>query len=146
MYIDEGQEYFNDELGSFFEQARKANISVSIAHQGLYQLPRELAGALSNNASTKMAAGLPPDEEAAMARQMRCRPQDLRRPIGTFFAFVKGEGAVPIAIPENYLEKWNRRANPEIEEVRNHSRQRFCSPEAPDLPTTPTHTDHDDNW
>ncbi|MCT8327935.1 type IV secretory system conjugative DNA transfer family protein [Acidimangrovimonas sediminis] len=131
VYIDEAQDYFDENVGVILSQARKYRVGMVMAHQYLGQLSSGLQEAVEANTSIKLAGGVSARDARALAGQMGADPDLIQRqPRGTFATFVRGltERAVPISIPFFTLEKLPKATPGEIEAIRAHSRGTYAQP------------------
>ncbi|WP_167647439.1 type IV secretory system conjugative DNA transfer family protein [Mameliella alba] len=131
VYIDEAQDYFDQNIGVILSQARKYNVGMVMAHQYLGQLSGGLQEAFEANTSIKLAGGVSARDARALAGQMSCDADTIQRqPKGTFATYVRGltERAVPISFPFFVLEKLPRVTKDEVDAIRQHSRERYAEP------------------
>lgn len=131
VYIDEAQDYFDQNIGVILSQARKYNVGMVMAHQYLGQLSGGLQEAFEANTSIKLAGGVSARDARALAGQMSCDADTIQRqPKGTFATCVRGltERAVPISFPFFVLEKLPRATKDEVDAIRQHSRERYAEP------------------
>ncbi len=73
VYIDEAQDYFDQNIGVILSQARKFRVGMTLAHQYLGQLSGGLQEAVEANTAIKMAGGV-------CARRSGAGRPDERRP------------------------------------------------------------------
>lgn len=93
LYIDEFQDYADDSAAilTLFEQARKRELGLIVAHQYLGQLPPKLAQAIAANTSIKFAGGVSASDAKALAPQLKTTPEQIeQQPRGGFAAYCKG--------------------------------------------------------
>jgi len=131
VYIDEAQDYFDQNIGIILSQARKYKVGMIMAHQFLGQLTSGLSEAFEANTSIKLAGGVSARDARALAGQMSADPDLVQRqPKGTFATFVRGltERAVPISFPFFVLENMPRASNAEREAIREYSRKKYAEP------------------
>ncbi|MDU8913929.1 type IV secretory system conjugative DNA transfer family protein [Aestuariicoccus sp. MJ-SS9] len=131
VYIDEAQDYFDANIGVILSQARKYNVGMVMAHQYLGQLTSGLQEAFEANTSIKLAGGVSARDARALAGQMSCDADLIQRqPKGTFATYVRGltDRAVPISFPFFVLEGLPRATKPEVDAIRQHSRERYAEP------------------
>lgn len=71
LYLDEFQDFLNMPISpaDWFAQARSMGLAVTVAHQYLEQLPRELQAATQNNARSKVVFQTAADEAKDLAHQ-----------------------------------------------------------------------------
>ena len=131
VYIDEAQDYFDQNIGVILSQARKYKVGMIMAHQYLGQLGNGLQEAFEANTSIKLAGGVSARDARALAGQMATTPEKiLEQPQGTFATFVRGltRQAVPISFPFFVLEKLDKATRDEIDAIRQHSRKAYAEP------------------
>ena len=131
VYIDEAQDYFDQNIGIILSQARKYRVGMIMAHQYLGQLSNGLQEAFEANTSIKLAGGVSARDARALAGQLSCDADLIQRqPKGTFATFVRGltDRAVPISFPFFVMEKLERATKNEIDAIREHSRSAYAEP------------------
>jgi hypothetical protein len=131
VYIDEAQDYFDQNIGVILSQARKYRVGMIMAHQYLGQLSNGLQEAFEANTSIKLAGGVSARDARALAGQMSADADLIQRqPKGTFATYVRGltQRAVPISFPFFVLEKLPRATEDEIDAIRQHSRNAYAEP------------------
>jgi hypothetical protein len=131
VYIDEAQDYFDQNIGIILSQARKYKVGMIMAHQFLGQLTSGLSEAFEANTSIKLAGGVSARDARALAGQMSADPDLVQRqPKGTFATFVRGltERAVPISFPFFVLENMPCASNEERDAIREYSRKKYAEP------------------
>jgi hypothetical protein len=107
LYIDEAGEYFDDNIDSLLNEARKRRVGVIMAHQYLDQLSPQLRASIATNTAIKLAGGISDKDARALASDMRTTPERIaaqRR--GAFMCYVKNvtRSAVSIEVPFGQLE------------------------------------------
>ncbi len=140
VYIDEAQDYFDQNIGLILSQARKYRVGMIMAHQYLGQLTSGLQEAFEANTSIKLAGGVSARDARTLAGQMSADAEMIQRqPKGTFATFVRGltERAVPISFPFFVLEKRSQATKEARDAIRQHSRETYAEP----LRRTPEHDD-----
>ena len=131
VYVDEAQDYFDQNIGIILSQARKYKVGMVMAHQYLGQLTQGLQEAFEANTSIKLAGGVSARDARALAGQMSCDPDTIQRqPKGTFATYVRGltDRAVPISFPFFVLEKMEKRSSEELASIRDASRAAYAEP------------------
>ena len=124
VYIDEAQDYFDQNIGIILSQARKYKVGMVMAHQYLGQLSNGLQEAFEANTSIKLAGGVSARDARALAGQMSSDPETIQRQSkGTFATFVHGltDRAVPMSFPFFVLENLPRATKDEMDAVRPRS-------------------------
>jgi hypothetical protein len=74
IYIDEAQDYFDDNIKHILSQGRKYQVGLTFAHQNLDQLGSKLRAAVMSNTAIKYAGGLSDDDATRLAKEMQCSP------------------------------------------------------------------------
>jgi hypothetical protein len=131
VYIDEAQDYFDQNIGIILSQARKYRVGMIMAHQYLGQLSNGLQEAFEANTSIKLAGGVSARDARALSGQLSCDADLIQRqPKGTFATFVRGltDRAVPISFPFFVMEKLERATKNDVEAIRQHSRSAYAEP------------------
>ncbi len=131
VYIDEAQDYFDQNLDLILSQARKFNIGLFMAHQYLGQLDGGLQASFEANTSIKYAGGVSARDARGLAAQMNTDPEALQhQPKGTFAAFVRGQTkkAVPVTFPFFTLEQREKASDADVAELRSYTRERYAAP------------------
>jgi hypothetical protein len=108
LYIDEFQDYAEDShvLYNLFEQSRKYNLGIIVAHQYLGQLPATLLQSIMSNTAIKFAGGVSAADARALASNMMTTPESiLHAPKGTFMASFRNQYAVRYEVPFGSLER-----------------------------------------
>jgi len=108
VYIDEAQEYFDENIGIILSQARKFKVGMVMAHQYLDQLSPKLQSAFMSNTSIKFAGGVSMKDARALAGEMRVDPDFIAsQPKGRFAATMRGltKKAISLKIPFGYMEE-----------------------------------------
>lgn len=77
LYIDEAAEYFDNNIDSLLNQARKYKLGIVMAHQYLDQLAGGLRSSIAANTSIKFAGGVSDRDARSMAADMRTTPSFL---------------------------------------------------------------------
>lgn len=142
LYIDEVQDYARggeQNLAVMFEQFRKYRCGVTVAHQALSQIG-PLEPILASNTAIKLAGGTSAADARAMAREIRCEPEDvLKQPKGSFSAYIKGQGTFSLSFPFGVLEALPRVDS--IEPLRERMRERYARLPEPETPQPATKSD-----
>lgn len=129
VYIDEAQDYVDNNISIILEQARKFRVGVVLAHQYTAQLTPKLQEAFAANTSIKMAGGVSDKDARQFAGLMRTTADFVeRQPKGSFATFVRNvtDTAVSLKIPFGVLEDMSRLNSDQFEMVREVMRQRYC--------------------
>ena len=134
VYIDEAQDYFDQNIGLILSQARKYKVGMVMAHQYLGQLSGGLQEAFEANTSIKLAGGVSARDARALAGQMSADATMIQQqPKGTFATFVRGltERAVPMSFPFFVFERMPKATKADIEAIRQQSRAAYAEPWEP---------------
>jgi hypothetical protein len=144
VYIDEAHEYFDESLGSLFEEARKFGVGVVIAHQNLDQFDHKLLGTVKANTAVKLAGGVSGDDAAELAKGMKCDRQFIqgmrKYDDSTEFAcFVKDyttKSALPLKVPFFKMEDEPKMTAARLASLieRNRARYGASNENPPDKP------------
>lgn len=133
VYIDEAQDYFDENIGQLLSQARKYRLGMVLAHQNLDQLPAGLRASVMANASTKFAGGLSAKDASALSAEMRCDSEFLgrmrrRKQETTFACFVRNftPHAVEVTIPLGHVESLPTLAEDAYAALIEANRARYC--------------------
>lgn len=131
VYIDEAQDYFDENIEIILSQARKYRVGIVMAHQYLDQLSPRLQSAFMSNTSIKFAGGLSAKDARALAGEMQVPPDFiLGQKRGSFAATVRGvtKQAVSLAFPFGFMENLPRHSGAEMERIQGAMRHRFAVP------------------
>jgi hypothetical protein len=112
LYIDEAGEYFDDNIDSLLNEARKRRVGIIMAHQYLDQLTPQLRASIATNTAVKLAGGVSDRDARTLAADMRCDPQVITsQPTGHFACYIKNvtAQAVSIHVPFGVLEAQPKR-------------------------------------
>jgi len=113
LYIDEAPIYFDKNLATMLEMARKANIGLILAHQELEQArAKGLLSSLIGNTAIKFAGGLSDTDARYMAGNMSCDYQFIKeqKPLH-FAAHIKGQGTYSVRVPVGVIEDMDQRVD-----------------------------------
>lgn len=131
VYIDEAQDYFDQNISVILSQARKYKVGMVMAHQYLGQLSNGLQEAFEANTSIKLAGGVSARDARALSGQMGVDAQIIQQQSkGTFATFIRGltDRAVPMSWPFFTLENLPKTTKEEREAIRQHSRSCYAEP------------------
>jgi hypothetical protein len=112
LYIDEAGEYFDDNIDSLLNEARKRRVGIVMAHQYLDQLTPQLRSSIATNTSIKLAGGVSDKDARSLAGDMRTTPDLIAaQRKGHFMCYVRNvtQTAVSIEVPFGTLEALPRR-------------------------------------
>ncbi len=135
IYIDEAQDYFDQNIEHLLNQARKYRLGMTFAHQNLDQLSAGLRASVLASTSTKFAGGVSAKDANVFASEMRCDPdfvQSMRkRATQTEFAcFVRNltSQAIPVLVPLGFAEQLPTLTDAQYEVLIAANRARYCAP------------------
>lgn len=141
VYVDEAQEYFDDNVETLLTQARKYRVSFTAAHQSLDQLSPRLRSAFMANTSLKFAGGVSAKDARSLADELRTTPDFIegmrRRPGKTEFAvWVRQElpHAIRLSVPLGHVERQPTLTDEAYDALIDRNRARYCGTLA-DVPT-----------
>jgi len=109
VYIDEAYYYFDQNIASMLETARKAKIGLIMAHQYLGQITEpKMRDAIMSLTSTKFASSLSPSDAHSMAQAMHTHVDNINRQRKLQFAlWQRGEGAIQeVGVPTGIIESY----------------------------------------
>ena len=132
LYIDEAQEYLDDNIETLLNQARKYSCGVHIAHQHLDQLGGRLRSTLASNTSIKCIGGLSAKDSAAFASEIGMPSDNIRSLKKTarhteFALWVNHTTprAIPIQVPLGYLEQQDQMTDESLSLQNAFNRERY---------------------
>lgn len=131
VYVDEAQDYFDENIGIILSQARKYQVGMVLAHQYLGQLSSSLQEGIEANTSIKLAGGVSARDARALAGQFGVDPDMIQRqPKGSFATYIRGltQRAVPVSFPFFVLEKQARASAADREAIVAYSRAHYAEP------------------
>ncbi len=131
VYVDEAQDYFDDNIQIILSQARKYKVGMVMAHQYLDQLSPRLQSAFMANTSIKFAGGLSSKDARSFASEMQVMPDFiLGQQRGSFAATMRGvtKRAMSLSFPFGHMEGMARHTSAEQERIRDAMRQRLAVP------------------
>lgn len=147
LYVDEAQEYFDENIETILNQARKYRVSLSLAHQTLDQLTPRLRSAILANTSFKCAGGVSAKDARALADELHTTPAFIegmarhgdRSEFAIWVKHLTGR-AIRLAVPLGFLERQPTLAEEDLDALLAANRGRYCgtladvahhAPEAP---------------
>lgn len=138
LIVDEASEYFDENIQSLLEQARKYNVGLVLAHQHLDQLSASLRSAISANTAIKLAGGVNDRDARALAPDMRTESAFIssmrKRAKSTEFAcYIRNttDSAVRLAVPFGTLESAPRMSAAEERVLVELNRARYSARRIP---------------
>ena len=135
VYIDETQDYFDQNIEQLLNQARKYRVGMVLAHQNLDQLSTGLRASIMASTSIKFAGGVSAKDARTFAADMRCEPEFVqerrKRPKHTEFAcWVKNltPQAIGVTVPLGYVEDQPTITKDDYQILIEGNRDRYCAP------------------
>jgi hypothetical protein len=140
VYIDEAQDYFDENISHLLNQARKYRVGLILAHQNLDQLGLGLRSSILASTTIKFAGGLSAKDAAVLDSEFRCSPEFLlaqkkQRGHTEFACHVKNytSKALSVTVPLGYVESLPSLEPSEQEMLLADNRVRYSGP--PMLPS-----------
>lgn len=144
VYIDEAQDYFDENIEHLLAQARKYRVGMVLAHQNLDQLSTELRASVMASTSIKFAGGMSAKDARSLAQDMGCEPDFLqgmrkRKDRTEFACWIRNltPQAIRVEVPLGEVEKMPTLAEADYAALVEANRSRYC---APAIETGPTET------
>lgn len=135
VYIDEAQDYFDDNISHLLNQARKYKVGLVFAHQNLDQLGAGLRSSVLASTTIKFAGGVSAKDASALSSEFRCDPdfllgQTKSRDHTEFACYVRNytSRALSVSIPLGYVEGLPMLRAVEFEELLEVNRDRYSEP------------------
>lgn len=135
VYIDEAQEYVDEQMALLLNQARKYRVGLTLAHQNLDQLPPALRASVMSSTSIKFAGGVSAKDARSLADEMQVDADFLqgmrkRRGQTEFACHVRNRTprAIAVSIPLGTVNAAAQLSDESLAELIDLNRQLFCSP------------------
>jgi len=135
VYIDEAQDYFDDNISHLLNQARKYRVGLVFAHQNLNQLGAGLMASVLASTTIKFAGGLSAKDAAILKSEFRCTPDFLlnqrkEKKQSEFACYVKNytTKALSVSIPLGFVEEKPQISRSEYENLRDQNRELYSEP------------------
>jgi hypothetical protein len=135
VYIDEAQDYFDENIDHLLNQARKYRVGMVLAHQNLDQLSAGLRASVMASTSIKFAGGVSAKDARVFGEEMRCdadfvQSMRKRRTETDFACFIRNVtgNALTLSIPLGAVEAMPRITDVEFSELVNANRAGYCTP------------------
>jgi hypothetical protein len=135
IYIDEAQDYFDDNISNLLNQARKYRVGMIFAHQNLDQLGAGLRSSVLSSTSIKFAGGLSAKDARVLDTEFRCDADFLlaqrkQRDHTEFACYVKNytTQALSIQIPLGYVETLPILSYEDHAGLLENNRSLYCAP------------------
>ncbi|MEW8521634.1 MAG: DUF87 domain-containing protein [Candidatus Thiodiazotropha endolucinida] len=139
VYIDEAQDYFDENISHMLNQARKYRVGLVFAHQNLDQLSGSLRSSVLSSTSIKFAGGVSAKDARALADECRSTPDFLltQRKGNTHTSFAchvrnYTQHALSLSIPLGFVEAQPQLSETEHSQLLDRNRQQYCAP--PSIP------------
>lgn len=140
VYIDEAQDYFDENISNLLHQARKYRVGLILAHQNLDQLGAGLRSSVLASTSIKFAGGVSAKDANVLDSEFRCSAEFLmsqkkNRDHTEFACHVRNftSKALSVHIPLGYVESLPTLAASEQEALLQANRALYTAP--PVLPS-----------
>jgi hypothetical protein len=135
VYIDEAQDYFDDNISNLLNQARKYHVGLVFAHQNLDQLGAGLRASVLSSTSIKFAGGVSAKDAAVLDSELRCESEFLlsqrkRSEYTAFACHIRNytERAVSVTVPLGYVESLPRLEDYDWADLIDENRLRYTAP------------------
>lgn len=139
VYIDEAQDYFDDNISNLLNQARKYRVGLVFAHQNLDQLGASLRASVLSSTSIKFAGGVSARDAGVLDSELRCDSEFLMsqrksRDYAEFACHVRNytERALSVRVPLGYVESLPTLDDSDQMALLEENRRRYSAP--PELP------------
>lgn len=116
VYVDECQDYVDQNVALILEQARKYRVGMVLAHQYMGQLPQKIHESFSANTSIKFAGGVSDKDARTLSNMLRTTPDFIEeQPKGSFAVSVRNitQSAASLSCPFGYMEQMERMSDAE---------------------------------
>ena len=140
VYIDEAQDYFDENISHLLNQARKYRVGLILAHQNLDQLGLGLRSSVLASTTIKFAGGVSAKDAAVLDSEFRCSPEFLlsqkKQQRHTEFAcHVKNftAKALSVSVPLGFVEALLMLDGSEQAVLLQANRERYSAP--PEMPS-----------
>lgn len=140
VYIDEAQDYFDENISNLLHQARKYRVGLIFAHQNLDQLAAGLRSSVLASTSIKFAGGVSAKDANVLDSELRCTAEFLmsqkkERGYSEFACHVRNftAKAISVHIPLGYVESLPTMSAPELDVLLEKNRALYSAP--PVLPS-----------
>jgi len=152
VYIDEAQDYFDDNISHLLNQARKYRVGLVFAHQNLNQLGAGLRASVLASTTIKFAGGLSAKDAAILKSEFRCTPDFLlnqrkEKKQTEFACYVKNytTKALSVSIPLGFVEEQPQISLSAYEDLLEQNRELYSEPpmlpEETEFQWSTTHTE-----
>lgn len=135
VYIDEAQDYFDDNISHLLNQARKYRVGLIFAHQNLDQLSANLRSSILASTTIKFAGGLSAKDAGTLDSEFRTDADFLLgmkkgKNHTEFACYVKNytNKALAVSIPLGFVESLPRITASEYAELQGRNRDLYSEP------------------
>lgn len=135
VYVDEAQDYFDDNISNLLNQARKYRVGLTFAHQNLDQLNAGLRASVLSSTTIKFAGGVSAKDASALDSEYRVDAdfllgQKKGRTHTEFACFVKNYtgNAISVSIPLGYVEGQPQLSREAYAHLLEENRSRYSEP------------------
>ena len=130
LYIDECQDYVDENISIILEQARKFNVGIILSHQYLDQIPSRIQSSFAANTSIKFAGGVSAADARKLSSMMNTSPEFLLdKPKLSFGAYIRNmtDKAISLSFPLGRLEAQPTMTDTEREAMLTKIRDRYAN-------------------
>jgi hypothetical protein len=135
VYIDEAQDYFDDNISHLLNQARKYRVGLIFAHQNLDQLGAGLRSSVLASTTIKFAGGVSAKDANVLDSEFRCDSsfllgQKKQKTTTEFACYVKNftGRALSISIPLGFVESRAQISRSDYEDLIDENRELYSEP------------------
>jgi hypothetical protein len=135
VYIDEAQDYFDENISHLLNQARKYRVGLIFAHQNLDQLSANLRSSVLASTTIKFAGGLSAKDAGILDSEFRTNAEFLlsmqkNKDYTEFACYVKNytAKALTVSIPLGFVESQPRITASEYAELQERNRELYSEP------------------
>jgi hypothetical protein len=135
VFIDEAQDYFDDNISHLLNQARKYRVGLVFAHQNLDQLGAGLRSSVLASTTIKFAGGVSAKDASILDDEFRCDAdfllgQKKSKTTTEFACYVKNftGRALSVSIPLGYVERQPQIARDDYDDLIERNRELYSEP------------------
>lgn len=135
VYIDEAQDYFDDNISHLLNQARKYRVGLIFAHQNLDQLGANLRASVLASTTIKFAGGVSAKDAGILDSEFRCDAgfllsQRKEKKQTEFACYVKNytTKALSVSIPLGFVEEKRQIAAYDYKNLLDRNRELYSEP------------------
>ena len=133
VYVDEAQEYFDENIETILNQARKYRTGITMAHQAIDQLAPRLRDVMAANTSMKCAGGVSAKDARALSSELHTDVEFIesmkrRQGKSEFAVWIRNQTprAIRLTVPLGFLERQPILAEEEYQALLEENRRRYC--------------------